>query len=85
MTISWDHPSPAGVVFVLALAYRQIVGHVTTESGPQPVYATSQWTSITETTDKNLDIDLWTPPDAIALMAICARSAEGRLDEECPL
>lgn len=85
MTITFDHPGGPGVVFVLALAYRWLCGYTMKDGELQPDYCQSAFVSITETAETTLVIDFYTHNDAAALIQVCARSAEGRLDEECPL
>lgn len=85
MTITFDHPGGPGIVFVLALAYRHIVGYTLTAEGLQPDYKVSQWTNISETTEREFRLEIYNWPDTVALIQVCARSAEGRYDEECPL
>lgn len=88
MTITFEHENPTGaqVVFVLALAYKWLVGYTVNADGElQPDYARGEYTSITETTDKRFSLEILALPGSTALIQVCARSAEGRYDEECPL
>lgn len=85
MTITFDHPGGPGVVFVLALAYRWLCGYTMKDGELQPDYCTSAFVTITETTETTLVIDFSVNRDETALIQVCARSAEGRYDEECPL